>query len=112
MGKGKDCNAWKGGRIINSQGYVMIHSPKHPDCNASGYVREHRLVMEKHLGRRLKFYELPHHINGIKTDNRIENLVLITRSNHQSHHTKEHWRNGLYTHNQYGRYKQVRHYRY
>jgi len=74
---------WKGGKTINSQGYVLVLLRKHPNCESNGYFREHRLVMEKHLGRYLLKSEDVHHINGIRTDNRIENLELITnRSEH------------------------------
>lgn len=65
---------WRGGRIVR-KGYVMIHAPEHPS-KSSKYVAEHRLVMENHLGRYLKNNERVHHINGIKDDNRIENLEL------------------------------------
>ena len=81
-------NRWKGGRIITTQGYVNIYSPDHPKAikakALSGkYVLEHRLVMEKKLGRYLTKDETVHHKNGIKTDNRIENLELWT-NNHSS----------------------------
>lgn len=69
---------WKGGKIIHKQGYVMIYCPDHPAAIGGGYVFEHRLVMEKHLGRPLLPSEVCHHINGIVDDNRIENLMLFS----------------------------------
>jgi len=66
---------WKGGRIIR-EGYVMIRKTDHPKAEQNGYVYEHRLIMEKKIGRYLKSLEVVHHINGKKNDNRIENLEL------------------------------------
>ena len=80
---------WKGGKFIGPGGYIFIHMPNHPSCNNHRYVREHRLVIEKHLGRFLKPKEIVHHINGIKTDNRIENIRLLSNI---SEHRKIHCR--------------------
>lgn len=77
---------WKGGKKLDSTGYVLIKSEL--STRKDGYIQEHRLVMINHLGRKLEDYEDVHHKNGIKTDNRIENLEVITRSEHMSLHAK------------------------
>lgn len=74
--KGKEHWVWKGGRRKNLFGYIHIYKPVHP-FNRDSYVLEHRLVMEKHLGRYLKPFEKVHHKNGIRDDNRIKNLHLF-----------------------------------
>ena|SRR3990167_10242785 len=75
---GKKHYCWKGGRYKTTKGYIEIYKPEHPRARGGRYVAEHRLVMEKHLGRYLEPYEKVHHINGVKTDNRIENLEVWT----------------------------------
>ncbi len=79
---------WKGGRYLDSDGYVLILNAKHPFCQIKGTVFEHRIVMEHHLGRYLNSEEVVHHINGIKDDNRIGNLMLF--SSHAEHIRYEH----------------------
>lgn len=83
--KGEKHNHWKGGRIVTSFGYVRIYSPKHPS-NRFGYVLEHRLVMEKKIGRYLTKEEVVHHLNGVKNDNRPENLAILEAGEHTHHH--------------------------
>ncbi len=69
------------GRVSQGNGYVMIHLPDHPNAaRSSGYVLEHRLVMERMLGRPLEPFENVHHINGIRDDNRPENLELWVKA--------------------------------
>lgn len=69
--------AWKG-RLIDKDGYVLIHQKGHPNARKhTHYLFEHRLVMEKALGRLLGPSEVIHHRNGVKHDNRLENLQLF-----------------------------------
>ena len=70
---------WKGGRTRHHKGYVMIRQPDHPRARTAGYVFEHILVMESVLGRPLLVSESVHHLNGVKDDNRPENLELWTQ---------------------------------
>lgn len=83
--KGTQSVRYKGG-YITEWGYRRIYKPDHPRANKRGYVLEHRWIMEQIIGRQLRSHEHVHHINGIKTDNRPENLQLKTSSEHTSHH--------------------------
>lgn len=83
--KGPKNSRWKGGRRKRPDGYMDVYAPSHPHASYNR-VLEHRLVMESHLGRILKPYEIVHHKNENKSDNRIENLELTDRSKHAIHH--------------------------
>jgi len=76
------------GYIITDSGHIAVKVDEHPFSDARGYVRLHRLIMEKHLGRFLRPDELVHHINEKTLDNRIENLQVMTKQDHvKLHHT-------------------------
>jgi hypothetical protein len=70
----------KGGYRIDKRGYAYTYYPEHPNATASGNVAIHTVVMSEYLGRYLLPGEEVHHKNGIKDDNRPENLELWTRS--------------------------------
>lgn len=75
------------GKKINWSGYVMVWN-----VEERRYIREHRMIIEKHLGRKLLKTEHIHHKNGIKTDNRLSNLILIS----PQQHIRLGWENGTY----------------
>jgi DNA-directed RNA polymerase subunit RPC12/RpoP len=68
--------------------YLYDYCPKHPYANLKGYGAQHRLVAEKMIGRFLLQAEHVHHINEIKTDNRKENLMVLTASEHGKIHAE------------------------
>ncbi len=78
---------WKGNRIQRPTGYIQIMLRPDdfffPTASKSGYVMEHRLVMAKHLGRNLHPWEVVHHKNRIRDDNRLENLQLVSDDRHK-----------------------------
>jgi len=99
--KKRDCSGnkswlWKGGKNKTSNGYVEVYCKGHPygikhhrNNKDAVYVLEHRLIMERYLGRYLKPNEIVHHINGNKTDNQIENLQLTTSNEHCGKHNSK-----------------------
>jgi hypothetical protein len=78
---GKRSKNYKTGKY-KSNGYIRMLVKGHPDADEDGYVEEHRIVMEKKIGRYLTKNEIVHHINRIKDDNRIENLTLFSKHDH------------------------------
>lgn len=80
---------WNGGKKLLTHGYIGLLAKDDERADRQGYYSEHRLVMEKHIGRKLKPEEVVHHINEIRTDNRIENLMLFAnQKEHGKHHAK------------------------
>lgn len=86
--KGNKNGSYKGGVNVDKNGYVRILV-----VGKGKYVYEHRTVMEKHLGRKLKKGEIVHHKNHIRTDNRIENLELMLNFEHDKLETQSRWNN-------------------
>jgi hypothetical protein len=74
----------------HESGYILIKIKDHPRAHKyTGFVFEHIAVAENNIGRRLKPDECVHHINGIKDDNRPDNLMVMTKSDHMRFHGKE-----------------------
>lgn len=65
---------------INDQGYRLLMMPGHPNSDKMGRIREHILIMSEYLGRPLLSHENIHHKNGVRNDNRIDNLELWSKS--------------------------------
>jgi len=77
---------WKGGDAT-LHGYVLVYKPDHPKAYKTGYIKRARIVLEEKLGR----YLFPHHLNGIKSDDRPENLVEMLDKDHKIFHWQEGW---------------------
>lgn len=80
---------WKGGKKI-TKGYVKIKLYSHSFADAHGYIFEHRVIWEQHNKASLLPWGIVHHKNGIRHDNRIENLHAMTRGSHNVIHFTRH----------------------
>lgn len=83
--KGADHPKWKGGTLVDRDGYIRTWAPEHP-WPRKGYIMEHVRVMELKIGRRIKPTECVHHKDHDRQNNSIENLELMLRSEHSKHH--------------------------
>ena len=86
---GEKSARWNGGVCHHGDGYIFLMKKDHPRSNEKGYVFEHVLVAENKIGRFLLDNECVHHINGIRNDNRSENLIVLTKSEHAQHHSRK-----------------------
>lgn len=73
---------WKGGRLKQQSGYIIVHTPGHPRATKHGYVREHVLIWEQAHNKTLPQGWVIHHLNGIKDDNRPRNLIALPKGEH------------------------------
>lgn len=79
---GENTASWKGGRVKSKGGYVLIHKPGHTRITHGNYVYEHIVVWEEANKMPLPEGYVVHHLNGIKDDNRPENLLAVPRKGH------------------------------
>ncbi len=78
-----------GHRKLRADGYISVYCSNHPSQSKDGYVMEHRLIIEEIIGRYLEPKEVVHHINKIRSDNRLENLKHMSFVAHAGMHMKE-----------------------
>jgi HNH endonuclease len=83
--KGADHPCWKGGRTVDTDGYIRVWAPDHP-WPRKGYMLEHVRTIELQIGRRISRNECVHHRDGNRQNNDLANLDLMTRSAHSKLH--------------------------
>lgn len=87
---GENNPKWRGGEVLRKDGRTLIYRPDHPYPNfCKIYVYRYRLVVEESLGRYLLPAEIVHHINGDPSDDRIENLSVMSQADHMRAHLPE-----------------------
>jgi hypothetical protein len=74
--------SWNGGEYTTTKGYLKVSRPNHPRATTTGYVLKHILVWEEEHNRSLPSNFVVHHINGVKNDNRPENLLALKQQKH------------------------------
>ena len=79
-------NLWDIYGFIKGDQYLLAIVPTHPKRLLNLYYPYHRVVMENHLGRLLTEEEIVHHINEDKRDNRLENLAIVSKAEHNKIH--------------------------
>jgi len=91
---GNDHPRWKGGIFIDNRGYILIRNSNRQNSHKNGFIYQHRLIYENYLSILFdeevfipQEYEI-HHINEIKSDNRLINLELLTKQEHRTKHEK------------------------
>lgn len=82
---------WKGGRVRAHDGRVYRYAPGHPGANIykGSHILEYRLIAEQIVGRPLRSDEIVHHKNGDPSDNRVENLEVMSQAEHARIHASE-----------------------
>lgn len=69
-------------QYTKAQGYIKQYCPDHPYCDNHGFVLQHRLVVEAEIERYLEREEIIHHLNGVRDDNRLQNLMIVKARSH------------------------------
>lgn len=87
--KGRKPHNWKGGRVVDPRGYILIHVGKdHPLADVRGYAYEHRLIAQRRSDRPLTYSDIVHHDDDAKGNNSPDNLILTDRPWHMVAHRK------------------------